>query len=289
MQQEANLSGRSFLLAPFSIFTLLVLLGQGAEGRTYSEIAKALHLNSNKAMIATQYHKCYKKMRRNAGSTIFNVTNRIYVQNGCELNETFQAAAEFKFKCDIQSMDLADAEDSANTINDFIELRTDDKVQTLVTPELLSADTCVVIVNTIYLKGLWEHKFDKKHTKSGTFSTTERATYMNTVNDFNYAELSELKASALEMRYANSSLSFVVILPNFDVKLADVERRLETHDWDNIPSRMQMRKVNVTIPKIKMEISRNLNYVLSRVCFVRSIFTQQIVDGKRIHKMKTYT
>lgn len=265
MQEEAKLSGQSFLLSPFSVFNALAVLSQGAEGATLHELVNGLHINSNKAVVANQFQKYYKQLQSNAGETKFNVANRIYTQQSYQLNATFQAVATQKFGSGIQPLNFSNSQASANTINAFVEQQTDGKIQDLISVNSLNADTRVVIVNAIYMKGLWMHKFDKKNTKSGQFSSFEYANYMNQVNRFNYTALPELNATALEMRYANSSFSVVFILPNANVAYGDVENKLQTYDWMKITNQMRVQEVNVTIPKVTMSYQQNLNYVLSKV------------------------
>lgn len=242
------------------------MLEQGAEGTTLQELVKALHLNSNKTIVANQFQKYYKELQKNAGSTTFNVANRIYTQQNYTLNTTFQAVAQKKFNSGIQSLNFANAQASANTINNYVEQVTNDRIKNLISPDSLGADTRIVIINALYMKGTWVHKFDPKNTKSGQFASNENATYMNTLASFNYTELTELDATALEMRYTNSSFSVVIILPNENVQYGDVENKLKTYDWKKITSQMRVQKVNVTIPKIQVNYQQSMNHVLSKVC-----------------------
>lgn len=265
MQAQANLSGQSFLLSPFSAFNALAVLAQGAGGTTLQELVNGLHINSNKAIVANQFQTYYKELKKNAGDTKFNVANRIYTQQSYQLNATFQAVATQKFGSGIQSLNFASSQASANTINTFVEQQTDGKIQNLISASSLSADTRVVIVNALYMKGLWLHKFDVKNTRDGTFSSFEYATYMNQRNKFNYTALPELDATALEMPYANSSFAVLFILPNANVEYGDVENKLKTYDWKKITSQMRAQQVNVTIPKVEMDYQESLNYVLSKV------------------------
>lgn len=227
-----------------------------------------MHINCNKATVANQFQNYYTELKKNAGLTEFKVANRIYVQQSYKLNTRFQAVAEQEFGCGVQSLNFAAAARSAQIINNFVENETNGKIQNLMSPNSLNGDTRIVIVNAIFIKGKWERKFPKENTRSGPFSTTEYATYMNTIDNFNYARLPKLDAKALEMRYANSSFSVVIILPNEGVLYRQVEQKLKTYDWRTITSQMRMQKVNVTMPKIKVNHEQNLNYILGKVCIL---------------------
>lgn len=265
MQAQASLSGQSFLLSPFSAFNALAVLEQGAEGTTLQELINGLHIDSNKSVVANQFQEYYEELQKNAGDTTFNVANRIYTQQNYKLNPTFQAVATQQFGSGVQPLNFANSQASANTINSFDEQQTNGKITNLISASSLNALTRLVIVNAIYMKGLWLHKFNKANTKSGPFASAETATYMNQVNKFNYAALPEIGAAALEMPYVNSTFSVVFVLPNENVAYADVENNLKTFDWKKITSQMSEQQVNVTIPKVKMNYQQNLNFILSQV------------------------
>lgn len=62
-----------------------------------------------------------------------------------------------------------------------------------------------------------------------------------------------LNATAVELEYANSNFSFVVVLPNKRTGLNELEKSLQTNDWKEISDQMRSQRVNVKIPKFKAE------------------------------------
>lgn len=267
MQQNVN-SSENYLTSPLSAFEALGVLSQGAEGKTFEELVNGLDVSKNKAVVANQFQEFNKELNKSAGTMEFRAANRVYVSQKYKLNETFQQTVQRNFDAGIQSLNFANATQSADTINHFVESETNGKIQNLISPGSLGADTVSVIVNAIYMRGQWMRKFDKKKTKSGLFFSTKTkktVDYMNQVADFNYSELPDLNATALKMLYVNSSFSFVIVLPKPDVQLADVENKLKTYDWSRITEQMHVHKVNVTMPKFKNEFTQNLNTILKNV------------------------
>ena len=58
-------------------------------------------------------------------------------------------------------MDFEDSEAAADTINDWVEERTKDKIKDLIQPDMIDEDTSLVLVNAIYFKSNWAKKFER--------------------------------------------------------------------------------------------------------------------------------
>lgn len=247
------------------------MLSQGANGATYQQLVNGLNIKTDKAIAADEFDNFNQKLRQDAGSAALSTANQIYIKIGYELNRTFQNVAVEKFKSHVESLDFTDAANSAQTINAFVEKITHNQITDVVAPSMFDATTRAVLINAIYFKRNWLHAFDPKKTKIGQFQTDAKSSvpisYMNTIETFNYADLSNLNAKALEMRYNNSKLSFVILLPNEQMGLSSLKDQVKDIDWTTIISQMRSQKVNVTIPKFKAHFQLSLNKILKNVGF----------------------
>lgn len=190
------------------------MLAQGAGGTTFQQLATALGTGNNKKLTATQFKNYYNLLNMAVGSATFSLANEIYVQYGYQLNQQYEKVVVTQFLSGIEQLNFADAEESAQTINEFVADKTDDKIQNLISPEMLGPDTRLVLVNAIYVQGEWLHQFDATNTYQGDFiikTTTAPVEFMTQQNRFNYGNIEDLDATALELQYANSNLSFVIL------------------------------------------------------------------------------
>lgn len=257
--------------------TSLALLSQAAEGRTFDELREGLHLNSSdKAAIANQFSNFSSQLKENVGDTMLSIANQIYIKQGRELNESFRQVATSKFRSGIDTLNFGDADKSADTINQFVEAKTLGKIRNFVKPNTLDANTALFLVNAIYFKGIWEQKFNKEDTHEDDFYNNGNemapANFMSATKRFNYARLPDLGASALEMNYANSTLSFLIILPFKRMGLPDLEAKLRDSAFSAIINQMHPRKIDVSIPKFKIDFEIELNAVLKRVGSFSMVF-----------------
>lgn len=206
------------IISPFSVSTALTLLSQTAGGNTYEQLRQGLHLGNEKSTVANQFLEHRTKLEKNAGNATLSIANAIYVQEGQQLNKNFQQVAVSQFKSGIESLNFADANKSAETINRFVEEHTNGKIKELFKPSQLGRHIASVLVNAIYFKGAWQIPFRSDSTRKYDFYNSETETtqvdFLHMKSDFKAGKLKGLDATALELKYANSSISFVIILPD---------------------------------------------------------------------------
>lgn len=247
------------------------MLAQGAGGRTFQQLSTGLGTGNNKKLTATQFKNYYNFLKKAVGNSTFSLANEIYVKLGYKLNPQYQKLVVDQFMSGIEQLNFADAEESAQIINEFVESKTDGKIQNLIAPEMLGPATRLVLVNAIYFKGEWLHPFDAANTYQGEFNTkntTAPVDFMTQQNRFNYGNIDDLDATALEMQYANSNLSLVILLPNDPNCLCAISKKLQTYtesNYSRIAQQMYQNEVDVTIPKFINQFSISLNDVLTQV------------------------
>lgn len=242
---------------------------QGAKGSTFEQLAQGLHLDNNKSIVANQFLEHREALEHNLGDSKLSIANRIYVQQGHQLNKNFEEIAVTKFKSGIESLNFAEANKSAEAINHFVEEQTNGKIKGIVKSDQLDAETRSVLVNAIYFKADWEQPFSSDLTEKSDFynSGTEKvsADFMFMDSDFNLAFVDDLDAKVLELNYAESNTSFVIVLPNNRTGLAALETKFKNYDLTKIVDQFDLGRVEVMIPKFKIEYEINLNDVLQNV------------------------
>jgi len=101
-------------------------------------------------------------------------------------------------------------------INRWVELQTNDRIQNLIAPGVLSRETRLALVNAIYFRGDWQTQFEKAQTKEEDFHVSAaqatKAPLMHSERGFNYLDGGTFQA--LEIPYKSGELSMIVFLPN---------------------------------------------------------------------------
>lgn len=230
---------------------------------------------SDKNTNAYQFAEYIEQLLQSAGNSTLAIANKGYVQHTLAINKGFYEAN--KLLSDVESVDFADSNGSAQKINQFVAKATLGKIENFLDPSTLDASVKVIIANAIAFRGTWAEEFEEAHTEQGTFHTSDgeevSADFMKHNEVHDYAALDDLDASALKMRYTRSNFSFVIVLPNQRHGLPALERTLANYDVTKIDHRFKQRFVDVSIPKFRIESQLELKEILKSV---RKRFTYRI-------------
>lgn len=248
------------------------MVSQGAIGKIYDQLVSELRISNAKAVVANQYQNYNQRLQQIAGSAEVITFNEIFVQNSFKLNRTYQSVVSSKFSAGVQQTNYNDVA-SIDLINSFTKRRTHSMIENVVVENagMTSGNTRTIAVNGIYFGGSFKHRFNRLDSFVGRFDAVHEGHYMTATDEFNYAELPDLNARAIEMEYVNSNLTLVVVLPTQN-NLSELVANLKDYDYEKITNQMQLKTVEVTLPKFETENRLSLNSYLTNVCTHSSIF-----------------
>lgn len=147
----------NLIFSPFSVQTALSMLSLGAQGYTANIMENALKLgNATNQAIASDFNTLLQPFQ---SSPILHIANAIYLMKGFKINPTYQNIVEQKFYSKICPINFANSVKAANTINQYVEEETHDKIKDLVSAEDFNQYSRLAIINAIYFNGTWQNKF----------------------------------------------------------------------------------------------------------------------------------
>ncbi|MCP3923742.1 MAG: serpin family protein [Desulfobacterales bacterium] len=249
-------SDDNIFFSPYSISTALSMTYAGARGNTRKEMAKALrftldrdNLHATFAIIESKLSKIQK-----AGNVKLNVVNNLWPQKDYRILDEYLSLIKKHYGVSITPVDYIQAtEVSRKMINKWVEEKTQDKIKDIIQSGMIDPLTRLVLVNSIYFKGNWKKKFKKSRTKDAPFyvslNKSVKTPMMTQKQRFRYAEFRTLKILALP--YAGNELSMIVLLPNKDVGLKQLEGNLTVENLRRWTDRLRERKLLVSLPKFK--------------------------------------
>ncbi|OQV19906.1 Serpin B9 [Hypsibius exemplaris] len=254
---------KNVALSPFSAEAALSMTYVGAAGTTKSELASVLGLGDDG--VATLARK-FKSINAGSQDYVLQSANGIFLEKTYKILSNFRSSVTNDFGANISTVDFVkQAEQSRVRINSFVEEKTNNKIRDLFSAGSLDSDTRLVLVNAVYFKAQWANKFEKDFTKEQPFTLAngqqKQVQLMNLGFDqfVPYAEVAELDgAQVVELRYAGDETSMVVILPRKESGLRALEERLTAATLKSTLAKLSRRKVNVFLPKFKVETDYNL-------------------------------
>jgi len=268
----------NLFFSPFSLSTALAMTYGGARGNTAAEMADTLHFE----LAQERLHPAFARLQQgldvsedeDAGYRL-HIANALWPQKGYAFLPEFFELCQAHYRAGLQTVDYAGAtEEARQTINRWVEQRTEEKIKELLKPGVLTPLTTLVLTNAIYFKGDWAAQFDKEKTTDAPFTLLDgeqvSVPLMNQAGEFRYTEDSAVQV--LELPYAGEALSMVVVLPRQHDGLPALEKSLSAKKLADWLSKLRPRTVRVGLPRFKMTSEFKLNEVLQALG-LRGAFT----------------
>ena len=195
--------------------------------------------------------------------------------------------AEKNYFAKTENLDfVTHGEESRNTINSWVEQKTNDKIKDLLPEGSINDMTRAVITNAVYFLGNWTVQFDEKLTREDDFKISDQKTVkvpmMNLDQSFNYGSTADLQI--LQIPYKGGDLSMTVLLPK-DNDLSSLEKNLSEENLKEWKSNLTNNEVNVFIPKFKLEtrysLKENLTSMGMPSAFDPGLADLSGIDGKK--------
>jgi len=289
LYNEISEPNSNVIFSPFSIQACVAMARIGATGETAKEMDNGLNLVfSDVTSIADTF---YNILAKYIDSPILKIANKIYVNDGYTIKKEFNEIISNKFFSAAEPINFAQNIEAANTINHWVESKTNNLIKNFILPEYLGSSTRLVLVNAIHFKGDWLFPFARHRTQNEDFYLNEvdtvKVPMMYLQADIPYVNLPELDATAIQLPYNNSDLSMLVILPNLRTGLNSLEQKLKTVLLTQITSKMTRQTVEVKFPKFKAESSIDLSEALqklgmSRMFSNKAEFPNMLESSERI-------
>ena len=284
-KEEGNL-----FLSPFSVSSALAMTYAGARGETAKQMARALHFDLASAKFHATFSELMKGFNTPGKSYQLSVANALWGQVGTPFLPEFTGITQKFYDAGFKDVDYANhTEQARQTINHWVEEKTNHKIVDLIKPKVLNELTRLVLTNAIYFKGKWERQFKPEHTKPAPFyvSAQQKADVptMYQSGKFKYAENDQLQI--LELPYTGGELAMDVLLPKPQSNITKLETSLKLADFKSVLAKLASEKVEVFLPRFKLEKELSLNESLKELG-MKDAFDENAADFSGISKTFLY-
>ncbi len=270
LYSELKDEGSNVFFSPYSISTAFAMTYEGARGKTAEEIQSVFHFPKEDSTRRSSFAALHNQLNNRSAKYKLSIANALWVQKDFQILKEFTDPVQRYYAGNATNLDFAGAtEEARQTINNWVEEKTNDKIKDLFPQGSLNSLTRVVITNAIYFKGNWVKQFDKKETRPEDFrvspDNTVQVSMMRRTDEeakFNYTETAELQI--LEMLYEGKELSMLVLLPkNEDIK--SLEKSLTPEKLNEWKNNLKEQRVNIYIPRFTFDSKYFLNENLKKM------------------------
>ncbi|XP_066102638.1 serpin B11 isoform X2 [Saccopteryx bilineata] len=280
-----NNVGDNIFFSPLSLLYALSMILIGARGNSAEQMEKVLHFDRIAEALKPEFKdsaKCSQTGRIPSGfgglvsqinqpdsNYTLSIANRLYGTQTVAFYQQYLSCSEKLYQARLQAVDFKHStEETRQTINAWVESKTNGKITNLFGKGTIDPSSVMVLVNAIYFKGQWQNKFQEKETITTPFHLGEGKSVtvemMCQTGMFKLAVLKDPPMQVLELPYANSQLSMVILLPAGTATLDQIEKQLNVRTFDRWTSASSMmeRDVEVHLPRFRLQIKYELNSLL---------------------------
>ena len=272
LYSELNDNEDNVFFSPYSIAAALAMAYEGARGETAEEMQSVLHFPENDIIRRSSYARIHNLINKQ------DKDYKLYSANAFWAQEKYPFLAEYinivqkYYAAEANNLDfVTETEKSRQTINNWVEEQTNDKIKDLIPSGAINPLTRLVLTNAIYFKGDWVLKFNKRKTREADFrispDKTVKVQMMSLTGNkakFNYAFIPDEELQIIELPYEGEELSMLILLPK-EGGLSSFEESLTAEKLNELRNRMRETKIDVYMPKFKFETKYFLPETLSKM------------------------
>ncbi len=257
-------SANGLFISPYSISSALSMTYAGAAGKTAEEMQSVLHFDPG-------IHRSMAALINDINSVpeetaTVETANALWPAEDEKLLQNYKDNLSRFYEASVIPLDYRhQAEKARRTINTWVEKETHDKIKDLIGEGILNKDTRLVLTNAVFFRSEWLKKFDPANSRVMTFypgSSDPIPTVMMTKTESGIRYLKEDGIEIAEIPYKENRFSMIVILPQKETGLSNIERKLDYTKFIQWTTFMSPQKVKLIIPKFKAEQSFELGEAL---------------------------
>jgi len=265
-KQLARAEG-NIVVSPLSVSMALALVYSGARDETGEEMRRVMGF----PLEPTRQHLAYAILRQqmsegsaNPGFEL-NVANALWGRAGFDFAPEYEAIVKDHFGAEFHFIDFGDSAAASNAINSWVRTNTKGKIREITQPASIDPGSRLIVTNAVFLRGQWLASFNPDLTDDVRFYRSEsdsvKVPMMRQTSTYPYADSETWQA--VELPYAGKSASMVFLLPRQRDGLAALERDLSAEGLEKILGELKDAKVDVQVPRFRMEGEYRLKEPLS--------------------------
>lgn len=208
---------KNIFVSPLSMVLSLVLLYIAAEGKTRHEIASLLDIPSIKTMDLNLDVLHFLIPFMNVSGLALHIANALWLNKNYRPNTDFAELSQTYHRAEVAVVDFSNPE-TPKHINKWVKDATKGLIQQIVSSNDFNPNMAAMLVNAVYFKAHWAHKFSKTETRNEPFylinGTSKDVSMMKRTAFFDYAAFDEFEAIVLP--YKDGTFRMEIYLPHED-------------------------------------------------------------------------
>ncbi|CAL8398521.1 unnamed protein product [Boreogadus saida] len=252
----------NILISPVVVASALGLVALGGKASTASQVKSLLKADKLKdEQLHTGLRELLSEVSDPATRNVtWTIRSRLYGPSSITFTESFLKKSKKLYNCEHSKINFKDKKSAMKAINEWGVKSTDGKL-----PEVaknVEKTDGAMIINAMFFKPHWNERFHPKMVDGRVFLASRGLTIsvemMHRTGLYGYYEDVDNKLTVLSIPLAHKKSSVVFVMPLHVEPLERVEKLLSGKQLDTWVAKMEEKGVAVSLPKISMEVSHNL-------------------------------
>jgi serine protease inhibitor len=268
--QKAIPSG-NIVLSPVSAALNLSMVLNGAGGETRQEMLSALSLSGSELSAINEANaQLIKVIRTPAQSITLSVADSLWVDSRhVTLRPDYVKQMQTWYDAEMADLDFSDP-GAATRINNWASKETNGRISKVI--DRIDPTDLLLLLNAVYFKGQWTHKFDKAETQQRDFTlasgAVKQVSRMAQSGRFDYFEAPQMQA--IRLSFGDGTLAMEVFLPAKSSSLGELEAELTAEHWTSWQAQYAPRSGTIELPRFELKSNYRLNEPLRALGMTRA-------------------
>ena len=251
---QKTIPGGNVVLSPVSAALDLSMVLNGAGGQTRQEMLSALSLSGPQLSAINEANAQLIKVIRTAAQNItLAVADSLWVDSRhVMLRPDYVKRMQAWYDAEMTDLDFSNPS-AATRINSWASKETHGRIPKVI--DRIDPADLVLLLNAVYFKGQWTHKFDKAQTQQRDFTlaggSVKQVSRMAQTGRFDYFETPQLQA--IRLPFGDGDLVMEVLLPAKSSSLAALEAELTAEHWTGWRGQHAARSGTIELPRFELK------------------------------------
>jgi serine protease inhibitor len=268
---QQKLPSSNVVLSPVSAALDLSLALNGAGGETRQDMLGALSLSGSELdAINMANAQLLKVIRTPARNITLSVANSLWVNSRrATLRPDYVKQTQAWYDAEMTDLEFSGPR-AATRINSWASKETHGRISKVI--DRIDPADLVLLLDAVYFKGEWAHKFDKAQTQRRDFTlaggSVKRVPRMAQSGRFDYFETPQMQA--IRLSFGDGDLVMEVLLPAKSSSLGALEAELTPEHWTGWQAQYAQRPGKIELPRFELKSSYRLNEALQAIGMKRA-------------------
>ena len=269
------------VLSPVSAALNLSMVLNGSAGETRQQMLAVLSLEGlDVGAINTANAQLMKVIRAPTENITLSVAQSLWADNRrATLRPDYVKQMQAWYDAEMADLDFSNPS-AATRINSWAAKQTRGKISKVI--DRIEPADVALLLNAVYFKGQWAHKFDKAQTQQRDFTlakgSVKQVPRMAQSGRFDYFETPDMQA--IRLPFGNADLVMEILLPSKASSLVALERALTPEHWTRWREQYAPRSGKIELPRFELKSNYRLNEPLQILGMTRAFHPEaaQLTD-----------